>query len=303
MIHVSILLFLIVFSNFNGATNETSGKGALKFVNMISNSCSVCKLGENIVDASFPIADFQIALEEKCIITGGYKSICKNVIGKIIDVGHKHVVDFMKHHECEEFCGDNTEGISLDYACIGARYLFKNVDNFINILKSYAGDVCKNESDVLLCMNKINSILEMVKGVGKRTILRLTLNVDSKTICNLPYKELPQGEEIVANSVNNSTGEQIKCIVCAELVQFLGKITGGDGAPNTSSVQFMQALAKALTEVCDKLDLCKAGSTMCTGGTCENFAGSIVNMVPQLLPSILGKLCHTIDANCPVVTP
>uniref|UniRef100_A0A0N5C4Q2 Saposin B-type domain-containing protein n=1 Tax=Strongyloides papillosus TaxID=174720 RepID=A0A0N5C4Q2_STREA len=299
-----LLLITILSNNIQISSSELTKKGADAFINVISNSCSFCKLGEGILDNSFPINDFQVILEEKCnLAPKSYSSICQRITGKLIDVVHRKIVDFMKHHDCTEYCGDNTQPISMDYVCIGARYLYENVDNFINLLKMYGQEVCRNEKDVMKCVQKISSLFDIGKGIGKRTILRLSLTIDSKSACGIPYNELPQGNEIFEKEQKDSTGEEIKCIICAELVKFIGKITGGDGAPNTSSIQFLQAAAAALTEVCNKLDLCKPGSKMCTGGTCENFAGSIVNMIPQMLPVVLNKLCHTIDPNCPINAP
>ncbi|CEF71127.1 Hypothetical protein SRAE_X000045400 [Strongyloides ratti] len=302
--YISIFLLITIISSIQINSFELSKKAANTFINVISNSCSLCKLGENIVDESFPINDFQLNIENKCnLVPKGYELLCKTVLGKIINFGYQKTIDFMNKYDCNEYCNDNTQPIDMDIACVGGRYLYDNVDNFINLLKVYSLDVCKSEKDVMKCVQKIDSLLNIGKGIGKRTILRLSLQIDSNAACGISYKELPKGNEIFESQKKDSTGEEIKCITCAEMVKFIGKITGGDGAPNTSSVQFLKAAAKAVTEVCNKLDLCKPGSKMCTGGTCSAFSDSIVNMIPQMMPIFLNKLCNTIDPNCPIASP
>lgn len=295
---------ITIISSIQSNSFEVSKKTANTFINVISNSCSLCKLGENIAEKSFPIDELQINIEDKCkLLPKQYELLCTTIIGKVINLGYQKTIHFMKEHECDEYCYDNTQPINIDIACYGGKYIYDSIDNFINLLKTYAVDVCKNEKDVMKCIQKIDDLLNIGKGICKRTVLRLSLQIDSKTACGIPYKELSQGNEIYESQQKDSTGEEIKCITCAEIVKFIGKITGGNGEPNKSSVKFLQAADKAITEVCNELDLCKPGSKMCTGGSCETFASSLVNMIPQMMPLFLNKLCHTIDSNCPIVSP
>uniref|UniRef100_A0AC35U455 Saposin B-type domain-containing protein n=1 Tax=Rhabditophanes sp. KR3021 TaxID=114890 RepID=A0AC35U455_9BILA len=273
---------------------ELDHKLVKSIIGSFANTCTVCKFAERVTLDDFPLADVQINLEDKCdVLPTSYSGICKRATGKVVDMGYEKVTAYFKDQNCDDYCGSNTLPITNELACQPIHYMYDNSDSLIETLKKHSTDVCKSETDVMKCIKKIDSVVDIGKGIAKRSIIRLALRIDSMTVCGINYAESEKGKLVVENArleADGTTNQQIECILFKELIAFYRKSFGFDsnGQPNQTSIQFLLTVAKTVTAVCKKIDLCKNQPKICTD--CDDFGQGMIPLLGQFLPGILAGL-------------